>query len=101
MRAQILSQPKQPLTAAELPEPRPGPGQLLIAVKACAVCRTDLHVVEGDLPPHKLPVIPGHQVVGRVDQTGEGVARLQLGQRIGIAWLRHVDGTCSFCRAGR
>ena len=70
-------------------------------MNVCAVCRTDLHLVEGDLPPHKLPVIPGHQVVGHVDQPGEGVVRLQLSQRIGIAWLRQVIGTCSFCRGRR
>ena len=105
MRAMILTQQKlveqSPLAPTEMDAPRPGPGEVRVKVSVCAVCRTDLHVVEGDLAPHKLPVVPGHQVVGRVDQTGEGVARLRLGQRIGIAWLRHVDGTCSFCRGGR
>src|SRR4051794_31458268 len=105
MRAMILTQPKpveeSPLVLGAMDAPRPGPAEVRIKVSACAVCRTDLHLVEGDLAPHKLPVIPGHQVVGRVDQAGEGVVRLRLGQRIGIAWLRQVDGSCSFCRQGR
>jgi propanol-preferring alcohol dehydrogenase len=72
-----------------------------VKVSVCAVCRTDIHIVEGDLALHKMPLIPGHQIVGRVDEIGDGVTRLWVGQRIGIAWLRHVDGTCQFCRRGR
>jgi propanol-preferring alcohol dehydrogenase len=72
-----------------------------VKVSACAVCRTDIHIVEGDLALHRTPVIPGHQVVGRIDQIGGGVTRFHLGQRIGIAWLRQVDGTCRFCQRGR
>jgi alcohol dehydrogenase, propanol-preferring len=72
-----------------------------VKVSVCAACRTDIHIVEGDLALHKMPVIPGHQIIGRVDETGDGVTRLRLGQRIGVAWLRPVDGTCQFCRRGR
>ena len=90
-----------PLTLREVDEPRAGPGEIRVKVSACAVCRTDIHIIEGDLPLRKTPIIPGHQIVGRVDQIGEGVMGMRLGQRIGIAWLRHVDGTCKFCRRGR
>lgn len=90
-----------PLALREVDEPQAGPGEVRVRISVCAVCRTDIHIAEGDLALHKRPVIPGHQIVGRVDQIGEGVKRLRLGQRIGIAWLRHVDGTCKFCRRGR
>ncbi len=90
-----------PLRAAEVADPTPGAGEIRVRVGVCAVCRTDLHVVEGDLSPQKLPIIPGHQVVGRVDQLGPGAGRFSPGQRVGIAWLRHTDGTCRFCRQGR
>jgi propanol-preferring alcohol dehydrogenase len=82
-------------------EPRAGPGEVRVKVSVCAVCRTDIHIIEGDLAAHKIPVVPGHQVVGRVDEIGDGVMRFRLGQRIGVAWLQHVDGTCQFCRRGR
>jgi propanol-preferring alcohol dehydrogenase len=85
----------------ELPEPEPGPGEVRVRVRACGVCRTDLHVVEGDLPVHRSPVVPGHEVVGEVDALGSGVRRFALGDRVGIAWLRHTCGTCRWCRAGR
>src|SRR5437762_12442087 len=105
MRAMVLSKQVSvggsPLTLCEVEEPQAGPGEVRVAVSVCAVCRTDIHIAEGDLALHKTPVIPGHQIVGRVDQLGEGVMRLRLGERIGIAWLRHVDGTCKFCRRGR
>jgi len=105
MRAMVLTQQmrveESPLTQREMDAPRVGPGEVRVKVSVCAVCRTDLHIIEGDLAPHKMPVIPGHQIVGGVDETGDGVMRLQVGQRIGIAWLQHVDGTCQFCRRGR
>jgi propanol-preferring alcohol dehydrogenase len=87
-----------PLQWVERPIPRPGPGQVRVQVLVCGVCRTDLHLTEGDLPPHGHAVIPGHEVVGRVDALGEGASRFQLGQRIGIAWLRQTDQTCRFCQ---
>ena len=90
-----------PLHLRDLPDPEPGLGEVRVRVLACGVCRTDLHVIEGDLPPHKLPVVPGHQVVGIVDRLGPGTARFKPGDRIGIAWLRHTDGTCTYCRSGR
>lgn len=86
-----------PLSPADVPLPMPGPGEIRVKVSACGVCRTDLHVIEGDLPPPKLPLIPGHQVVGTVDALGERAGRFQPGARVGIAWLRHTCGTCAFC----
>ncbi|HSS25259.1 MAG TPA: zinc-dependent alcohol dehydrogenase family protein [Mycobacterium sp.] len=90
----------EPLQLVERPVPAPGPGEIRVEVITCGVCRTDLHLAEGDLPPHGKGVIPGHQVVGRVDALGEHAARFTIGQRVGIAWLRHTDGTCRFCRRG-
>jgi alcohol dehydrogenase, propanol-preferring len=90
-----------PLHLRDVPDPEPGAGEVRVRVLACGVCRTDLHVIEGDLPPHKLPIIPGHQVVGTVDRLGPGAQRFKPGDRIGIAWLRHTDGTCRYCRSGR
>jgi propanol-preferring alcohol dehydrogenase len=90
-----------PLEAADVPDPLPGPGEIRVRVSACGICRTDLHVIEGDLPPVRVPLVPGHQVVGRVDRRGEGAARFPLGARVGIAWLRHTCGACAFCEAGR
>ena len=90
-----------PLALREVADPQVGVEEVRVKVSVCAVCRTDIHLIEGDLTLHKNPVIPGHQIVGRVDQVGDGVTRLRLGQRVGIAWLRHVDGTCKFCRRGR
>ena len=105
MRAMVLTQQKSvgelPLTKQEMDAPRAGLGEVRVKVSVCAVCRTDLHIIEGDLAPHRMPVIPGHQIVGRVDEIGDGVMRLGVGRRIGIAWLQHVDGTCQFCRRGR
>lgn len=80
--------------------PRPGPGEVLVAVRVCGVCRTDLHVVEGDLPQHRSPVVPGHEVVGTVSALGDGVERFAVGDRIGIAWLRRTCGECRWCRTG-
>ncbi len=105
MRALRLHQPapvaEEPLRLEEVPEPEPGPGELRIRVRACAVCRTDLHVVEGDLEPRRMPVIPGHQVVGTVDALGPGVAEPVPGTRVGLAWLHRTCGRCRFCRRGR
>jgi propanol-preferring alcohol dehydrogenase len=91
----------RPLALRDLPEPVPGPGEILVRVAACGVCRTDLHVIEGDLPPHLVPLVPGHQVVGRVASIGEGASRFRPGDRVGIAWLRGTCGSCAYCRQGR
>jgi alcohol dehydrogenase, propanol-preferring len=90
-----------PLEFTDVVDPLPQAGEVLVKVAACGVCRTDLHVVEGELPPRKMPVIPGHQIVGIVEKTGEGVTRLRPGARVGIAWLHHTDGVCDYCRAGK
>ena len=90
-----------PLEAADVPDPLPGPGEIRVKVSACGVCRTDLHVIEGDLPAIRSPIVPGHQIVGRVDRRGAGATRFPAGARVGIAWLRHTCGACSFCEAGR
>jgi alcohol dehydrogenase, propanol-preferring len=104
MRAWEVARPGgrggQRLRSVERPIPSPGPGELQVKVIACAVCRTDLHVVEGDLEPHLSPVIPGHQVVGEVTALGDGVTGWVPGQRAGIAWLRQTDGTCAYCARG-
>jgi propanol-preferring alcohol dehydrogenase len=104
MRACLLHKPgdvsTSPLVLADVPTPAPGPGEVLVAVAACGVCRTDLHVVEGELAPAKSPVVPGHQVVGRVVQAGEGAGPF-LGKRVGVAWLHRTCGACRFCRSGR
>jgi alcohol dehydrogenase, propanol-preferring len=88
------------LHRTERPVPRPGPGEVLVAVSVCGVCRTDLHVRDGDLPPHRSAVVPGHEVVGAVAAVGEGVARFAEGDRVGVAWLRHTCGECAWCRRG-
>lgn len=90
-----------PLDLREVPAPEPGPHEVRIKVRCCAICRTDLHVIEGELPEQKRPIIPGHQVVGVVDKLGENCRRFSVGDRVGIAWLRHTCGECQFCRAGR
>jgi alcohol dehydrogenase, propanol-preferring len=104
MQAWVVSQPgpieTSPLRYVEKPVPTPGPGELLVQVLACGVCRTDLHVSEGDLPVHREHVTPGHMVVGLVAALGEGVADHEVGGRVGVAWLRHTDGTCAYCRRG-
>jgi propanol-preferring alcohol dehydrogenase len=101
MRAQVLTAARRPLTAAELPASRPGPHQVLIEVRACAVCRTDLHVVDADLTEPKLPLIPGHEIVGTVAALGEGVERFAIDDRVGVPWLGWTCGECEFCRSGR
>lgn len=105
MRAWSVERPgpvrEGPLALVERPVPEPGPGEVRVAVSTCGVCRTDLHVAEGDLPVHRPGVVPGHEVVGRVTALGEGAARFSVGDRIGIAWLRHTCGVCRFCTSGR
>ncbi len=101
MRAMVLHQPGQPLVAEERPDPTPGPGEARIRVLACAVCRTDLHLVDGELPPGGLPRIPGHEIVGCIDMLGPGAEGLRLGQRVGVAWLGHNCGMCESCCSGR
>ena len=89
---------ESPLVLQEIEEPKAAAGELRIKVNVCAVCRTDIHIVEGDLEFHQKPLVPGHQIVGQIDQLGPDVTQFRPGQRIGIAWLRHVDGSCRFCR---
>ena len=91
----------RPLALRDIDDPIPGPAEILVRVAACGVCRTDLHVIEGDLPPRLLPLVPGHQVVGRVAACGAGASRFRPGDRVGIAWLRGTCGSCTFCREGR
>src|SRR5205085_1799278 len=100
MRAMVLDAPKKLLQLREIAKPRPNAGQVLVRVSACAVCRTDLHVVDGELSKPKLPLIPGHEIVGRVERIGAGVAELRVGDRIGIPWLGWTCGECRYCRAG-
>lgn len=101
MRAMVLEAPRSGLELRERPVPDPGSGQVLIRVAACAVCRTDLHVVDGELPEPKLPLVPGHQIVGTVERAGAGADRLALGQRVGVPWLGWTCGECHYCRSGR
>ncbi|HEV7479987.1 MAG TPA: alcohol dehydrogenase catalytic domain-containing protein, partial [Roseiarcus sp.] len=100
MRAMVLHRAHERLVMEERAEPSPGPGQVRVRVEACGICRTDLHVVDGELPNPKLPIVPGHEIVGRVDAVGDGVD-LKTGARVGVAWLGHTDGTCSYCRRGQ
>jgi alcohol dehydrogenase, propanol-preferring len=101
MRAMQLEQIGQPLVLRDLPDPQPGRGEVRVRVAACGVCRTDLHVVDGELPNPKLPIIPGHEIVGYVDKLGPDVDHLGVGRRVGIPWLGHTCGVCSYCREGR
>jgi propanol-preferring alcohol dehydrogenase len=100
MRAMVLESPRTPLREMQLPRPIPGPGQLLLKVSACAVCRTDLHVVDGELPDPKLPLIPGHEIVGTVAELGKDAKAFPLGVRVGVPWLGWICGECRYCRAG-
>ena len=104
MRAWELPRPgpveSEPLRFVEKPIPIPGPNEILVHVRTCGVCRTDLHVTEGDLPVHRAGVTPGHEVVGDVAAMGDAVTDFEIGTRVGVAWLRHTDGTCAFCRRG-
>jgi propanol-preferring alcohol dehydrogenase len=101
MRAMVLDKPGTPLVMREIADPHPGAGEIRVRVLACGVCRTDLHVVDGDLPHPKLPIVPGHEIVGRVDEIGDGVAGFRIGDRVGIPWLGHTCGVCDYCRSGR
>ena len=116
MKAMQLAAPRpatdRPLALVELPVPRPGPGEVLLKVRACGVCRTDLHILEGELPPHRSPVVPGHQIVAEVAALGEDAAQaapggeagappLRPGERVGVPWLHRTDQSCRFCRSGR
>jgi propanol-preferring alcohol dehydrogenase len=101
MRAMMLERPRSRLVMRERPTPVPQAGEILVAVAACGVCRTDLHVVDGELPDPKLPLVPGHEIVGRVAGIGAGVAGLTVGQRIGVPWLGHTCGICPYCRSDR
>lgn len=92
---------ERPLELVDRPDPEPGPGEISVRVRTCGVCRTDLHVIEGDLPEQRMPLIPGHQVVGVVDRLGEGCQRFAPGDRVGIAWLRHTCGRCEYCASGQ
>lgn len=101
MHAMVLRHPGEGLRDVERPVPQPGAGEILVRVAACGVCRTDQHVVDGELPHPRLPLVPGHEVVGRVAAMGEGVERFAVGQRVGIPWLGWTCGECDYCRAGR
>jgi len=101
MRAMVLEAPGRALAAVDLPDPQPGPGQIVVEVAACGVCRTDLHVVDGDLPFPGHQVVPGHEVVGRVVALGRGSLRFRAGDRVGVGWLGWTCGECAFCRSGR
>ncbi|MBZ5637504.1 MAG: zinc-dependent alcohol dehydrogenase family protein [Acidobacteriia bacterium] len=104
MRAMVLHAnapiAERPLEPSDAQDPEPGAGEVRVRVRACAICRTDLHVIEGELPARRLPLIPGHQVVGTVDRLGPGCTRRVVGERVGIAWLRSTCGACAFCRSG-
>jgi len=101
IRAMVLESPGGRLREEERPAPAPGPGEVLVRVSACGVCRTDLHVVDGELPDPKLPLVPGHQIVGEVAATGPGAGRYSTGDRVGIPWLGWTCGECRYCRSGR
>jgi propanol-preferring alcohol dehydrogenase len=99
MKAMILEKPGVPLQFLEKPDPIPGPGQVLVKISACGVCRTDLHVVDGDLTEAKLPIIPGHEIVGTISGLGDGVENFKLGERVGIPWLGSTCGCCAYCKS--
>src|SRR2546428_1736919 len=101
MRAMVLEKPKQPFQLRDVSKPKPARGQLLVRIATCAVCRTDLHVVDGELPDPKLPLIPGHQIVGHVERIGDAVEGFAIGDRVGIPWLGWTDGDCPYCRSNR
>jgi propanol-preferring alcohol dehydrogenase len=101
MHAMVLDQPRTPLVIREKPIPAPGPGEVLVEIGACGVCRTDLHVVDGELPDPKLPIVPGHEIVGRIAALGRGVGDFALGTRVGVPWLGATCGVCPYCRSGR
>jgi alcohol dehydrogenase, propanol-preferring len=100
MQAMVLERPGTPLTLVERPDRRPAAGEVSVQVAACGVCRTDLHLIDGELPNPKLPIVPGHEIVGRIDMIGEGVSALAVGQRVGVPWLGRTCGECRYCRNG-
>src|SRR5712672_952269 len=100
MRAMVLLQPKTDLREIDLPEPGLGAGEILVRVEACAVCRTDLHVVDGELPHSKLPLVPGHEIVGLVIRAVGSTSRFAIGDRVGIPWLGRTCGICDYCKSG-
>lgn len=101
MKAMVLRAVGKPLELEERPDPLPGAGQIAIAVEACAVCRTDLHVIDGELPGPILPLVPGHEIVGKVAAVGAAIKNLQIGDRVGVPWLGHTCGRCEYCKSGR
>jgi alcohol dehydrogenase, propanol-preferring len=101
MRAMVLDVPGRPLRADNIPDPRPGAGEVLLRVHACGVCRTDLHVADGELEHPKLPLVPGHEIVGTVLESSSGATRFATGTRVGVPWLGWSCGTCGYCRSGR
>src|SRR6266481_6317790 len=100
MRAMVLHEPRTPLRLENVRTPEPSPGQVRIRVQACAVCRTDLHVVDGELPRPKLPIVPGHEIVGLVEARGRDAGRFAQGDRVGVPWLGRACGVCPYCRRG-
>jgi propanol-preferring alcohol dehydrogenase len=100
MKAMVLESARRPLVSRDIPVPKPEPNQVLVRVNACAICRTDLHVVDGELPDPKLPLVPGHQIVGRISAVGDQVVDFELGERVGIAWLGRTCGHCAYCTSG-
>lgn len=100
MKAMLLERPRHPLAPAELPDPQPGPGQVLLRVHACGVCRTDVHIADGELSAPRLPLVPGHQIAGMVLATGPGADRYAVGSRVGVPWLGWACGVCAYCRSG-
>jgi propanol-preferring alcohol dehydrogenase len=100
MKAMVLNRPRTPLEWTDLPDRQPGPGEIRVKVLACGVCRTDLHVLDGELPDQSSPIVPGHEIVGRIDALGAGVEGLRLGERVGIPWLGHTCGVCPYCVGG-
>jgi propanol-preferring alcohol dehydrogenase len=101
MKAMVLNKPGTPLVWTELPDRQPGAGEVRVEVLACGVCRTDLHVLDGELPDPKSPIIPGHEIVGRIDAIGPGVTGLTMGERVGVPWLGHTCGVCPYCKMQR
>src|SRR5579863_6857382 len=101
MQAMVLERLGKPLKLVERPDPKPADGEVRVRVAACGVCRTDLHVVDGELPKPKLPIVPGHEIVGRVDAVGDGVSGFTLGERVGVPWLGATCGVCPYCRSQR
>ena len=101
MRAMVLHRPGEPLVAEERPAPTPAAGEVLVKVAACGVCRTDLHIVDGELTQTRLPIVPGHEVIGHVASVGSDVRDIAPGERVGIPWLGWTCGRCAYCRGGQ